>query len=68
MFDSVVDTMVSVDFAANLLTLENESTRVSIDLPAQDESAMDASLAANSYIGMNAAEVAQLGRGLDIFP
>jgi hypothetical protein len=68
MFDSVVDTTVSVDFSTNLLTLENESTRVSIDLPSQDESAMDASLAANSYIGMTAAELAQLGRGLDIFP
>jgi hypothetical protein len=68
MFESVVDTTVSVDFSTNLLTLENESTRVSIDLPAQDESALDASLAANSYISMSSGEVAQLGRGLDIFP
>lgn len=68
MFDSVVDTTVTVDFSTNLLTLENESTRVSIDLPAQDESALEASLAANSYIYMSSHEVAQLGRGLDIFP
>lgn len=68
MFESVVDTTVSVDFSTNLLTLENESTRVSIDLPAQDESALDASLAANSYICMSSEELAQIGRGLDIFP
>ena len=68
MFDSVVDTTVNVDFASNSLTLENESTKLSIDLPLQDDAALETSLAANSYIYMNSEDLARLGRGLDIFP
>ncbi len=68
MFVSVVDTTVTIDFVANSLILENESTTVSIDLPSQDEAVLETSLAANSYIYMSSEDVARLGRGLDIFP
>lgn len=68
LFDSVEDTKVTVDFALNILTLNNDETQMVIDLPHQDDTPLDISFAANSYIHIGSADIARMGRALDIFP
>jgi hypothetical protein len=68
MFESIADTTITVDFSTNSLSIAHDDMLITLDLPWQDKKALDVSFAANSYINVDAGEIAHLGRGIGIFP